>query len=1047
MLVPDENNMGLWVNIPSNTVKTGEWVNLLEYGSNRDAFVADMAAKLSNSLVFQVDLQTFGHTVDELRSTGALANAKAGADGSITILPGVVLTAEDQANPDLTWGGFMIRDGMIVTDLADDVYQPPFLNANIKKPNEAPAKPAPPVEPAAPAAPAAPETRGTFGVSRLKDESEGDYVAHLLNRFNAGSSIFTTPHFQSILDAFVKTGLINSKNHYAIVIPPQYVDEVRRALGVDPDVPAITIATPMETGGDVETTIFFNTPSTVVYAHELMHVALGQLSSKMEPVISEAYIASLDSWLQHVTQRVKENNGNVPPKVDAWLQLLNSPDAHVEEIATYALTEPEIVRWLASQQGFGPKANRSLWDALKDILIKALASVVGEDDSLLTDLTSILNSFTIAESSSGATKTESEVKAESKTETEAKTESESESESETKTESTETESTEAESSTEAETGEETTTETKLYDSPDDYINSIAGPIRKLPPRKRNYKELDIKGDKAAKLSHVGSVTQFGTAVRSLAFMAINGAKKGLYGGQKVSIDHVKQQLASFIQNPNLTPEKKAIYKELYDNWDNGISQAVRYELYKTKLLSASTERISKNKDDEFQQVLVNDENISSEEKMSALLKQFLRTQPQYTFDSNGDLALVLDPVTGLPVPEDFQRRLPELYQDLVGSQSLEEMMYRILDKAGSSPFYYALYSRLTDPTLTVNELHNLLTTMYEHFSMQQVNYSSVFYGVDNNGKTKVEVRDAVMIKAENDYRKQFGLNLAYGYTAFERENGAMTGRVNRPAVAALQARYDKLVTRLKDNLKKDDYTYEMARDEFVSMLNELGINVDGLVIDQLLKYETNPVNKTIPFGVSKQGLYNFITLRPTASNDGSAISPMMLFSRAVNSATNVLLTLDNLNPKTVAELYTKHTKSAVDVYSRYLAATAPIRQHSMIEGPNEEDYYRISEQNTITDDCAAIANPKNEIARTFLQKLLDDTYSKDSWILANPNRRARLKAFLDFATTRSDTNEASKDYAGRLAQEQILSDMAKVLGVDSNTTVIIGPTPADKASK
>lgn len=485
----------------------------------------------------------------------------------------------------------------------------------------------------------------------------------------------------------------------------------------------------------------------------------------------------------------------------------------------------------------------------------------------------------------------------------------------------------------------------------------------------NYVPLgDEKG-----LTHFESTAQMGTTIRSLALLAQQAPRHDtdLVGSSGVSMQKLKDTLKLLATDQSIPTERRVLFEDLVNNWDNGIATAVAYELSKDNLIDASGEYVREEADD-FEQMFINDNNLAPDKKMSARLKQFLRTLPQYKFGKNRSLLLVQDPYTGLPVPTNFQRTLPKMYQDLLDSTSPADMMSRIFQLAHKSPFYMALYQKLTKKAVGVNdrdraiELHNLITELYTHFAMTKINYLSTFYeaGDTKNDESSAYVLDVTSHAAEAAYTKQWGLNLR------ETDGLVVDNKVSENYTKAVTKDFTSLVNAVLKATDNSTDAVEALISNYVGLLARVGIQVNNEAIHALLEHESAPGTNT-PFGDDLAGFKRYLGLAYNKRVIGTRISPQMIFTQAVP-------TLVGADVKNISSLYKRSAGRAVGALAKYYAELDPVRQHAMIDGVDDKQYYTVSETNTIADLIRMLRNPSTGAAQALLARLKADTWSKDS---------------------------------------------------------------------
>jgi hypothetical protein len=643
--------------------------------------------------------------------------------------------------------------------------------------------------------------------------------------------------------------------------------------------------------------------------HEAVHAVLAEMAENVDPDTITDIIEETEGFITNLGQLIDVLGAKVPTEVKTLYSILKKPNTHWSEIYAYAFSHPKIADWLSSQDSFNPYTEvngESLWATFKNIILKLFDRIFGSNPNLMDELQAILD---------GAFTNE------------------------------QTEETIAEVQTSGEI-------TYIYNSPEEFGEAYFG----------SY-EIDLSEE--VTIPEIRDVEQLGNITRSLALMATMGTNSGLVEVSSVSITNLKNMLRVWAANGNVHPTRQNLYRSLLDNWDKGIGDMVEYELSKSDLFNPSANNEGR-KLDEYEQILTNDENIKPAEKLSQRIKQMLRTIPKYTF-RDGKVVPVYDADTGLVVPEDLQRRLPKMYNDLMGVSTAEELLQRMLDLSKHEPFYKALYGKLTsekngvDPREAAINNHNMITELYTFFAMTKVNYSSVYYEAKEGSVSVGYSRNMTDSKAETDYNRLFGLNLA-NKALLWREDGS----VNQTEIDQIIKDFGALRV---SSLDLADYEGNLCK--FTALCSRVGIEITPYVVEELLIKEINPNSGTI-FGADAKGLRDYLNLVYRGKVVGSRVTPMLLFSE------NGIGRLNEYTKATVGRFYKENANRAAAALGRNLASSDPIRQHSMIEGPDGKEYYSISETNTITDLVKMLSQRKSPIAKELYTRLKNDTFSADS---------------------------------------------------------------------
>ncbi len=1015
---------------PALWVKNSEglWEKFID--NNKHNTKADLIKSLARRLVdlgstFQAGYRTgFFESVD---SNPLLQKLR--AQGKLDIIPGVNITEEDFSEGMIV-AALMMREGMLVSDLGDPndskgrIFKNPQFTLKID------------------GAPAIRTTTKTVAVAQtITSESEEELVGEIENYVKSSKKFTKTSDalaklFPGVTASELEKLTQGSKLVYAT---KEFYTKLRSKYPTLLHANASTLP-----NGDIIVWPTENKDQEWSIRHEAVHVFLQNIKSALRvenPLALESYRANLNNYMLSLKDAfVKVDVNTLSPSVRRYKQVVdryfegsnrNVEDFDVEEgseedLLTYPLADPQLAKWLNSQTASritSPSGKKSIWRKFVDLILDAIGGVVN-NQSLLQQLHNVLEDYVS---------------------TDILTQPVIENE-----------------------------DLSQFDSADDYINSIIGFSAKL----RN--EIPSPYDNST-LVNIASPKELREIVRALTTFAVVGQNALSFGqGGKVNQRVLRNQVENIYQLLKKKRESTtgdttdldkgiALYEEILSDrvWPN-LMVDVQEELRSNGLVSGDFTKESDIRDEDGR-FFTEDAEIPINDKISNEIKLFVKMIPKMVLE-DGEYKMYVNPITRLPVYESFNKKLPLLFDTMLGINSTDEMLNRIEERIAkndeNSGFFVAFKLGINSPTpghtfeeeSEVLRIVNLHTQLSNLFSMKRVSLTRTFVenqeGEGAKGYT-IRVTSKGNTVAEKDYPAMWGLNLASNpdYLKFT-ENSDKTKSLfaSKSFVDGKLKEFDNLKERLGKHLSKPtEDVYKDFLSQYVQLLNSIGIETSNKAISILLETEQNPYKQNgTTFGSNVQGLYTFLNLNYTGSNPGTYFAPRRLFAYTLARHIQPDRTPRNFND--YKKLYVND--DTVKIYANYEAITNPIRQHYSEDGPDGTKRYTISENNhivTMTKVLVQYAKLVNEGKPTghldsIVLPILNSNYNKHSWLLEQVNgkfvRLQNLENLVDFTYVDKDAGDGGKYWSDMTVEEMYLSDLAKTV-----SNIMVGPVPAEKSTK
>ena len=505
----------------------------------------------------------------------------------------------------------------------------------------------------------------------------------------------------------------------------------------------------------------------------------------------------------------------------------------------------------------------------------------------------------------------------------------------------------------------------------------------------------------------------------------------------------------------ITPEQNdQLIEEVLDNWDI-FKQSMVEQLSSLNIKAVEVEEKSdydtgeKRPDEKYDRVSY---EFSKKLNMSFNAKLFFYSIPKMEYDKSRKLVPVTDPIFGLNMTESFDVTWNKIMENLWDIERWEDLENRCARLGKADPFFISLLNYIsgankpdentcTQILTTIKSAKNEMTTVQFQDAFQKVKTSAALEEYVRDIKTTVRAKagewrviDSAIFRYQNKYPRQWG-RLFYVSGMIDKSD-VNNFVIDSEKLNNLEIRLEIIADELSEiaqpfinkkmkgsnKLSEDQIrqTAVKAKEDFVEILNSIGIDVDTKTIDYLL-YGTESLDKELPTVESFDKLYTILR----STKKGSARNQIIGNLNKLQEGESRDLKLDNPFPATegsfIQKLAIAHGKSH------------PNPSEFSVTGPNNTTIYPITQNNYMSDRVRWFNQDASEVNKTLFA-----TYNKHSLLLGALKQGSKLRLSTLIAVRNAD-NRDSRDYFQISPTEDYI---AKLTLAHQNRIVM--PTMADK---
>ena len=529
-------------------------------------------------------------------------------------------------------------------------------------------------------------------------------------------------------------------------------------------------------------------------------------------------------------------------------------------------------------------------------------------------------------------------------------------------------------------------------------------------------------------NHFPTLADFHTTVNSLkSCLLIANGTKFISDINKLDKNKLLNMLNGIIKNARTTTQQRESIQEIIDHFDDWMHEM------QPMLNQLGIREIDSNEENDFidreETGIQNYDKASYEfsKKDNALgvVKLFLSTvnDTYYSYDTNerGEnikkLHIRKDPITGLPMVLDYDtvatRALKQLssvetYSPTPGDDPNKSLLGRCASLSREDAIFAALYQRLSNI-----QDSNLETQILQTIKSANLNPIEVGYTTDRNGVGQFKVIDSTL---KGTVRM---LPTAWSNVFFNSPLVIQTEeevKVDKRAIQEIVDQYDQLVKDVfAHRASMTDTDVDIYRNGIVELLNQVGIQVDGEAIEELIK------------GDRKNNLIRLLSSRNRQDVNNLGV----IFN-------NILSDLASSKPNTVQldQLYTKRRSDHIINQLAYAQTTASPQNTGLgVLGPNNNVFYLKTQNNYCSDTVRRL----NEKDANTLNSINNDLYCRTSLIrfAVNNGDPIKLNTFINFYG--NNAGDKGREYLKLSPTEDYLMKMTLTWN-----NHIIFPTMADK---
>lgn len=430
---------------------------------------------------------------------------------------------------------------------------------------------------------------------------------------------------------------------------------------------------------------------------------------------------------------------------------------------------------------------------------------------------------------------------------------------------------------------------------------------------------------------------------------------------------------------------------------------------------------------------------------------------EYVFkiDENGNEVRSLEPVRdeifGMETTVPFDVVWNKVMDNLWSVETWDDIIDRSLELAKTDPFFQSLYNSITGENtpdentqtqllVTIKSAKNQLTTIQFEDAFEKTKKSRE---MDEAGDIKESLKAKAgswkILSSDNlrlirKYPRQWS-SLFY-VSGMVDKSDPNDIKVDKERLTKLQAKYSllrkdmaALATDFIGNRKRPHTVQEVSsltegfKEEFVGILNSVGIPVDINTIDYLL-YGIDSINKDLPSAQQFDKLYSLLYSKKTGNITDGIFGNINALASSRATKAGRYINFDNV--------FVSGDESMISKLAVAYGKTHPNPAEFSVTGPNNTTMYPISENNYIADMIRWANRDKG-----IVQEMLKTSYNASSLLLNSSADGANLKLHTFVALKNKDGD--SRDYFGISPIEDYISKM-----VFTHNNYITLPTMADK---
>ena len=529
-------------------------------------------------------------------------------------------------------------------------------------------------------------------------------------------------------------------------------------------------------------------------------------------------------------------------------------------------------------------------------------------------------------------------------------------------------------------------------------------------------------------NHFPTLADFHTTVNSLkSCLLIANGTKFISDINKLDKSKLLNMLNGIIKNARTTTQQRESIQEIIDHFDDWMHEM------QPMLNQLGIREIDNNEENDFidreETGIQNYDKASYEfsKKDNALgvVKLFLSTvnDTYYSYDTNerGEnikkLHIRKDPITGLPMVLDYDtvatRALKQLssvetYSPTPDDDPNKSLLGRCASLSREDAIFAALYQRLSNV-----QDSNLETQILQTIKSANLNPIEVGYTTDGNGVGQFKVIDSTL---KGTVRM---LPTAWSNVFFNSPLVIQTEeevKVDKRAIQEIVEQYNQLVKDVfAHRASMTDTDVDIYRNGIVELLNQVGIQVDGEAIEELIK------------GDRKNNLIRLLSSRNRQDVNNLGVIFNNILGDLASSKTNTIQ-LD--------QVYTKRRSDHIINQLAYAQTTASPQNTGLgVLGPNNNVFYLKTQNNYCSDTVRRL----NEKDANTLNSINNDLYCRTSLIrfAVNNGDPIKLNTFINFYG--NNAGDKGREYLKLSPTEDYLMKMTLTWN-----NHIIFPTMADK---
>lgn len=554
----------------------------------------------------------------------------------------------------------------------------------------------------------------------------------------------------------------------------------------------------------------------------------------------------------------------------------------------------------------------------------------------------------------------------------------------------------------------------------------------------------IDESKQKNIPHITNANQLYTIVDSLTTTALQYSElRKKEDIETFSLDPVFEELQLRFDNEEYddNPTLKQIVEDVLANKEIFISQIRR------NLRSLGIKFTENEETEEQNKATLEDGNpdniwdrasyeFSKKENVAFNAKLFFYSVPLEKFVTDEDGVRTRVPVTdgifGLTKTVPFNITWNKILENLWNSNDWEHLLEKTRKLAEADPFFGTLLDIIDDPDYPLDEVTvtQLLTTIQSaKNSMDTVIVDDGTLSINSTNKVW-KIEDSNNLRYIARLPQRWSNNFVLSSMVTEKDGKQFVSMRGYKVVKNLNDEITKnmqRIARMQDRAKAQEL-FDQAKNDFVKLVNYIGITFDVESLDYLLK--KLPISKQIRPDIDGYDAFNLFYIKRD-------------FNKKILDAIRIMagsktLEINNAKFKVSADriFNTKDDTSHIALMAVAYGNINPSPEELSVTGAGGNLVYPISENNYMSDQIRWLTSNRNN----KLDNLDNSTYAKHSLIvqaLKSENKPAlKLHTLIAFNEKRSGT---SRDYFGISPMEDYIAKMFL-----SHNNRLILPTMSDK---